>query len=203
MIRLISASLFRNKLKKWWNEKKVLIREEYDKKEKDYIEQIVQYEKQIKERVEILERHERDLEDQEKRVQDRKEDLERLNTELKNQIRLIEAKCAPSTIWETSFSQGFSKAWDMMIPLMKDGIEKVKEKIREEEIEASFPRIDLVVEQRVKGLGNLSLIETHQLQSKKRDFEMKFTKSNDPIEKSKLTNYLHVIDWILGVRNGN
>ena len=202
MIRSIFAYQFRNKLKKWWNEKKVAIQEEYDLKEKDYVEQIVGYENQIKERVEILERRMRDLEDQERRIQDRKEDLERVNLELKNQIRIIEAKCSPSNIWETSFSQGFSKAWDMMIPLMKDGLDKVKEKIREEEIESSLPRVDQVVEQRIKELGKHDLLETHQLQAKKREFELKMAKASDE-DKPKFANYIHVIDWVLGSRNGN
>ena len=203
MIRSIFASFYKNKLKKWWNEKKVAIQEEYDVKEKELVEKIVGYENQIKERVEILERKKRDLEDDERRVQDRKEELERVNSELKNQIRIIEAKCSPSNIWETSFSQGFSKAWDMMIPIMKEGLDKAREKIRDEEIEASLPRVDLIVEQRVKELGSPSLLETHQLQAKKREFEAKMNKAIDSDDKSKFKNYIHVIDWILGSRNGN
>jgi len=145
----------------------------------------------------------RELEDLKIRVEDRKKELIRVNEDLKTQIRLIEAKASPDHVWESSFSQGFSKAWDMMIPLMKKGIEKTHEKIRQEEIENSFPRIDSIVEQRVKEIGEVTLVEKANIEQKKREFQLKLSKSQNDEEKKKLTNYISVLDWVTDGKNGN
>lgn len=158
--------------------------------------------KDISHKLELLKKENRDIEDMQKRVQDRKVELERVNADLKTQIRLIEAKASPDHVWESAFSQGFSKAWDMMVPLMTQGLEKVKEKIKEQEIENSLPRIDLVVGQKVKELGNKKLVEIHAIEQKKREFIAKAQFAKEE-EKKKYENYLHVLDWILGSRNGD
>jgi hypothetical protein len=64
-----------------------------------------------------------------KRVLDKKIEIENKNKDLLDQIRLIEAKASPDQVWASAFSLGFSKAWDMMLPILYDGFGKVKEEI--------------------------------------------------------------------------
>lgn len=207
MIRSMFASQFKNKLSKWWNEKSDKIKAEFDQKEKElfssYNEKFISLSKELADRIEKLEKERRDLSDLGLRIDDRRKELEKVNDELKTQIRLIEAKASPDHVWESAFSQGFSKAWDMMVPLMKQGVEKTKEKIRQEEIENSFPRIDMIVDQKIKQIGEISLVEKHMVDQKKKEFESKRMNSQNEDEKKKLTNYISVLDWVMDGKNGN
>lgn len=81
-----------------------------------------------------------ELEELEKRIAEKKIELSRKNEELLTQIRIIEGKNAPSGIWEVAFTAGFSKAWDMMIPLMMEGVYKSKKAIQDAAIEETIRR---------------------------------------------------------------
>lgn len=207
MIRSIFASSYKNKLKKWWNEKKDKIAEEYSVLESNLINEHerkrYELETRIKNNQDALDKAIKDIDDLQERVDDKKVELAKVNDELKIQIRLIEAKASPDAIWTSAFSQGFSKAWDTISPMMKSGIEKAKEKIRVQEIEESIPRIDSVVEQRLKEIGSYDLIQSHMLESKRRECENKLSQTKDLSEKIRLESYIKIIDWVLGSRNGN
>lgn len=214
MIRSVLGYCLKNKLTKWLNKRREEVQAEFALKEKDLINEFNERylsiqssldnrQKELEARLEVLQKEKKDLEDTETRVRDREKELARANDELKAQIRLIEAKARPDQVWESAFSAGFSKAWDMMLPLMTKGIENVKDKIRQQEIEASFPRIDLVVNQRLKELGNVELIEANDVENKRKDFESKLSSSSNANEKLKYQHYLDVINWFLGGRNGN
>src|SRR3990167_5151450 len=107
MIRSISDYWLKNKLSKWWNKKKDLIREDFVKKEDSLIaeldEKYSQMELRLKTGNDELEKKLNHLEDEENRVLDRRKELARVNEELKVQIRMIEAKASPDHIWESSF----------------------------------------------------------------------------------------------------
>ena len=207
MIRLLFASSLKNKLSKWWNEKTVQIKSEYEQKEKDYISEFDKkysfLQKELSEKLEVLEKEKRNLEDIQTRVSDREKELVRVNEDLKVQIRLIEAKASPDHVWESAFSLGVSKSWDMMVPLMTKGIDKLKEKIRAQEIEASFPRIDLIVTQRIKEMESTELTQVNDIKLKRKEFEKKLSEATNHEEKKKLSNYISALDWVLGARNGN
>lgn len=207
MIRSIYGWFCKNKLTKWLETRKQEIREEYDRKEHFLISELEtkfeEKKKELLDRASDLGRQDKDMADLEKRVQDRKVDLEKVNAELKTQIRMIEAKARPDHVWTNAFSLGFSKAWDMMMPMMTDGIDKVKEQIKNQEIESSISRINPMIESRLKSLGDHSLLETHELQSKRDDFAIKKQKSVTPEDKIKFEAYLNILDWILESRNGN
>lgn len=76
-----------------------------------------------------IRKNQQDIDDLLKRTDDKKLELEQKNEELRTQIRIIEAKASPSNVWTEAFSLGFSKAWDMMVPVLYDGFGKVKEHI--------------------------------------------------------------------------
>ena len=64
-----------------------------------------------------------------KRVNDKKIELVKKNKELAEQIRLIEAKASPDNVWLSAFQTGFTRAWEMMKPIMYTGFDKVKQEI--------------------------------------------------------------------------
>lgn len=76
-----------------------------------------------------------DLEEDYRRIEKLREETEKERHNLKEQLKLIEAKAHPSAVWCEAFSQGFSKAWDMMMPFMQDGLQKVRKQIEADAIE--------------------------------------------------------------------
>ena len=199
--------LFKNKLSGNWKSKRKLIEDEFIKKENELVASLTskyaELELSIHKNNEAVLKKTQDLEELEKRVLDRRAELERANEELKTQIRLIEAKASPSNIWESSFTLGFSKAWDMMLPVMSNGLEKVKENIRNNEIEESFTRIDLVTEQKIEKLREKGLAELHKIDSKLGEFRRKLANAKDDSERQKYANFISVLEWVLERRNGN
>lgn len=77
-----------------------------------------------------------------KRLDERKIALSRENEELKTQLRIIEAKASPSSVWTEAFTAGFNKAWDMMF-LQQEGMEKVKKLIEDNAINETLSRMKL------------------------------------------------------------
>jgi hypothetical protein len=82
-----------------------------------------------------------EIEDLEKRVNLRTQELQRENENLKEQIRLIEAKSSPSSIWESAVQTGWLMAWDSMKPIMNDAVERQKKIIEQNAIEDTLKRI--------------------------------------------------------------
>ena len=190
----------------WYPYKKQL--EEHYQKQKE--ELIARLQKQTEEASEYLQTQLKSLDKsiqeakyEEEAVAKRKADLERTNQDLKEQIRIIEAKSSPSAVWESAFSLGFSKAWDMMLPHMVQGLDKLKETIREQEIEASLSRLTPMLEQRLTDLRDVNLKTTHELTEKRKQFVVKMQRSQDREEIRKYENFIVAIDWALGEANGN
>ena len=130
-------------------------------------------------------------------------ELARVNNELKTQIRLIEAKASPDNVWLEAFSQGFDKAWTVMLPFMLSGIDKAKEEIRNQEIDNSIPRLSIMVNKRIDELGLYQLKSIEEVYAKRTEFMARKIKAVDEVEKQKYDNFIQVINWILSRRNGN
>ncbi len=193
------AFLFKNRFKKV----KESMYKEFADKEKELRNELTKAHSVIEEKLDKAKKEQDELEEQEKRVLDRRKELARVNDELKTQIRLIEAKASPDSVWAEAFGHGFSKAWDMMVPVMMSGIEKVKEQIRNQEIEESLPRLNTMVNQRIQELGNYDLKPVAEIIAKKLEFSNKKAKISDTLEQQKYDNFIKTLDWVIGHRNGN
>jgi len=75
-----------------------------------------------------------------KQLEDRKIELIKTDNEVKMQIKLLEAKSSPNTVWLEAFTQGFSKAWDSINPIMMDNVLKSKKFIEENAIMETIKR---------------------------------------------------------------
>jgi len=65
-------------------------------------------------------------------LDDRKITLESKKAELAQQIKIIEAKSSPSSIWTEAFTLGMSKSWDMMLPMIQTNMDKIIKKMKED-----------------------------------------------------------------------
>lgn len=76
-----------------------------------------------------------------KTLDDRKLDLVIADNDLKQQIRLIEAKASPSSVWVEAFTSGANKAWELLLPVMTDNIAKLKLKMQEDAVQEAIARM--------------------------------------------------------------
>ena len=75
-------------------------------------------------------------------LEERKLELIKADNDLKTQIKLLEAKASPSSVWSEAFGQGMSKCWDLALPFMQENIEKLKSKIREDAAMEAIKRLN-------------------------------------------------------------
>lgn len=140
------------------------------------------------------------VEDLEVRTLDRKEELAKVNEELKTQIRLIEAKARPDSIWINAFSAGANRAFESFQPIINEMIEKSKKVIEERAIDESLKRIQPIIDQRIEQLKLYHLKPVQEIESKRIILLEKLNKSNKEEDKLRRQHYVEAIDWML---NGN
>jgi hypothetical protein len=68
--------------------------------------------------------------------------LEMSKKSVEDQVRLLEAKSSPTNVWTDAFTAGFNKAWDMMLPIMQEGVLKSKKVIEDTAIQETLKRIN-------------------------------------------------------------
>lgn len=143
--------------KEWWINHSSRLIEEYSKEESKLVESL---KSEIKRNIEMME-IERDtlyaktrLEIQKgevleeeikyrlKNLEERKLELIEADKELKTQIKLIEAKAHPSSLFMEAFSLGMSKCWELALPMMAENVEKLKLKIKEEAAKEAIGRFN-------------------------------------------------------------
>ena len=199
--------LFKNSKLEWWKKREEKLLQEFSARESELK---CQLESRIKSLVdeltpkqEDLERKKRDLEDLEKRVSDRKTELEQTNQELKEQIRLIESKAKPDSVWVSAFTSGFNRAWEVMKPILDQAVEEARKMIHSQEIDESLKRIEPIIEQRIGKLKSTPIKTIAMIEAKRNEILMKRANSGTPEERVKRDHYLEVINWILSESNGN
>lgn len=97
-------------------------------------------EKRIAAEEKILSLKHEEMLDLRDRASSKETELRKLNADLNLQIKTLEAKASPNTIWVTAFSSGFEKAWESMQPLMDENIKNSKKAIEEKAIMDTLSR---------------------------------------------------------------
>lgn len=195
MIRSVLSYLSASR-RRWWAHREAQLREEYAQHERTLTDAL----QQTKER---LERELAQVAAMESQCKDRREDLARTSTELREQLRLLEAKASPSHVWAEAFSLGFSKAWDMMLPLMKAGIGKSEQALFDEAVNAALTGLEPTIQQRLVETAQTRLQPTNAVLAKREEFRQKQSSAASDIEKMKYKHYLSAIEWVLGNTNGH
>jgi hypothetical protein len=209
---MIPLNLFSQYKNKWWAEREESLKREFAQKEVELLKELHDKEREVAETIEQRKAHLKDERDSvekiakenelyETLVHDRRVELEKANTELKQQIRLIEAKAKPDSVWTEAFSLGFSKAWDMMLPLMSEGFEKMKDKIRNDAIEESIKgynnSINSAVAKKIEEMQLDHLKSSNEIRIKIKDLEDRIQLTSDKNEVVQLKNYINALNWIL------
>ena len=205
LFNLLSPS--KNK-EKWWKSREEKLREEFSTKEKSLLDELVVHEQKFNDELvtrrsilqqerESIEKFQAENEYLDKLVRDRKVELEKSKEELKDQIRLIEAKAKPDSVWVTAFTSGFEKAWDMMIPIMTDGVIKTKDHIRNTAIQETLGNLEGTISRRIKEVGDKKMQSVNELIAKKKEFQDIIKTSKDESLTERYTHYIEAINWIL------
>lgn len=84
---------------------------------------------------------EEDVEHRNQNLKERKLELIQADNELKSQIKLLEAKAHPASVWTEAFTLGISKCWDMLLPSMQDNLDKLKQKMKDDAIQEAIARL--------------------------------------------------------------
>lgn len=215
MILLTLFSQFKNK---WWEKREQSLKKEFAVKEIELLKDLSDREHEVKSEIErkkqllreereSIERVAKENELYESLVHDRREELEKSNKELKDQIRLIEAKAKPDSVWVTAFTSGFNKAWDMMLPLMSDGFNKMKDKIKDDAIEDSIKafnkNVDSAVAKKIESLEMSHVKSAGEINNKIKDLEERSKLTTDKAELTQLKNYINALNWILNDNQKN
>lgn len=77
-----------------------------------------------------------------KTLNDRKLELIQADNDLKQQIKVIESKASPSSVWAEAFTAGANKTWEIIVPVMTDNITKLKKKMEEDAIQEAIARLN-------------------------------------------------------------
>ena len=135
-------------------------------------------------RIQELERIKSQCDSQEIILKDRQVALEKANEELRTQLRLIEAKASPDSVWVEAFSLGYGKAWDTMADIWQSGLAKAVEDARTNAIDQTIRNINPVK-------------PVHELLVKQREMELKRNQAKDDESRQKYDYYLKALGWAL------
>lgn len=105
-----------------------------------------------------------------------------------------------TAIWTEAFSLGFSKAWDMMVPLMTSGIDKSKEAIFNLAIDQAMANLEPVIQKRIEDAGKKELIPVNRILAKEKELVEQIAKAKKQEDK---VMYSHSLQIVRSMLNGN
>ena len=214
MIPSLSAYLSRSK-QRWWEAREQRLRQEFAPQEQGLLKTLEERQFVLEEHTaalgrqirsleheqELVKRQEQDCEGLRQRLTDRQVELQRAQEEVKAQIRLTEAKATPDSVWLTAFSKGYEKAWESMWPVMLDGVQKVKQSIERQAIDATVSRLDETVFQRAEELGHVNARSISVIREKRAEFLHKRTQTKEKTDREKYDHFLEALDWMLNANS--
>ena len=99
--------------------------------------------------------------------------------------------------WTAAFALGFSKAWELMLPLMKEGYRKAHETIFADAIDQAMANLEGVIAKRLETAEKAHLRPANTLLAKRDEFRKKAALSVDGEAKLKYEHYATALDWAL------
>lgn len=136
-----------------------------------------------------------------RRQQQREEDLKKTNSELEKQIRMLEAKARPDSVWVEAFTAGYTKGFDTLAPLLSKTNEELPGKIRDFAMDESLKSLKPLLDQKLDEVGKSHLKGIADLLAKKKEFESKLSSVSTDGEKVKYTAYIQALEWALDGNN--
>ncbi len=204
MTLLKFSSLFKNVEAKWLASQESKLKAEFAPQlqalretQRRQLEDLTRQSTTLQEKYRELERMQAQMLDQEAILADRKVRVEQANEECRTQLRLLEAKASPDSVWVEAFARGYEKAWETVWPIMASGVQNTKALIEQKAIEETLARLDTLITQRAVALGNVRAMDVQALEQKRREFHQKAEASTSSSDREKYANYQTALDWML------
>lgn len=83
-----------------------------------------------------------EIESLEKRMQDTRSSLQEAQRDLKEHLKVLEAKANPSIVWQSAYTAGFQAAWSVAWDFQKDAFNAYTEKVRSQAINDTLKRLN-------------------------------------------------------------
>lgn len=107
------------------------------------------------------------------------------------------AEPTPQDYWMRGFEVGFGKTWDKMMPIMMEGVEKQKERIRQKAINETVDGLESVIADRIKDIKSKKLRDVHDVLSKVNEFNQKAKEADKPEDRQKYLNFAEALNWMV------
>ena len=102
-----------------------------------------------------------------------------------------------SAEWLAGFTEGYHAAWETMSPLMQEGIQRAKESIRDQAVDETLARLDVIIKKRFEDSSNSHLKPISDMLSKREQFYIALNSATETEEKKKYEHYLTCLNWML------
>ena len=181
----------------WWSRREASLHSEFALREGELRARLLAGLTQLEEKERELKGLEADCTMGASRLEQRRVELAQANEDLREQLRLLEAKARPDAVWAEAFSLGFSKAWDMMLPIMTGGMERLKTAVRDAAIQETVDSLRPSLEAEM----GVRLKRQEELLHKITEFESRRDASRG-MDAQRYEAYLTALRWAVGTING-
>ena len=131
-----------------------------------------------------VERLKKAVADSEVLLQDRQIAVQHASEELRQQLRLLEAKASPTEVWSQAMAPGYRVALETLTPLMREGMSTMLDKVRQDAIDQTLKNIN-------------PLRPVHELLVKRKELEAKRDILKGKPEQTRYTTLLEALEWAL------
>lgn len=135
---------------------------------------------------------------------DTKVKFEKANNDLKEQIKLLEAKASPTEVWSYAFGTGFGKAFDLMQEIIKKATFNLENYYKETAYTEALGNIGKIADEKISKIDKMGLRTKNELITKKASIQKLLDdaiKNKDTASIEKYTHYLEALEW--AVDDGN
>lgn len=163
-------------------------------------EKVDQYKKELIEKEYEYAQRKRRLDDEVERQLELKTKYEKASNELKEQLRILEAKASPDGVFIEAFGLGFSKAFDMMADVIGAGFRKSKELLVNRTRDEERAGVQKLVEARIAKLDSYTLKEKSRIEQKLKEFEEKKLQTERAKNEKAFAKYANLVEalkWVL------
>ena len=122
------------------------------------------------------------------------------SNELRQQIKLLEAKASPDQVWVSAFTAGVSKAWDLMSDTYILSNEETIRNIVKNAENKLMGSVNEIVKKRIEGLDDKQLRDKQSMIEKIKEFEAKKLEAERLGRKDdigKYMTYLNLLNWVV------
>lgn len=184
-------SLWQSKKTKWLARQEATLQQEFQPRlealkaaQEVCLEVVARQTAEAEAALQKVERLRQSVADSEVLLQDRQVAVRQASEELRQQLRLLEAKASPTEVWSQAMATGYRAALETLTPLMREGMSTMLEKVRQD-----------AIDQTVKNINPLRPV--HELLVKRKELEAKRDTLKGKPEQTRYLTLLEALEWAL------